>query len=60
MQIPGAQNGACSSLFIKQHFQNVKAKPRISQPENAGNNLGFHCLLLRNALFHKDLITEDY
>ena len=25
-----------------------------------GNNLGFHCLLLRQTLFHKNLTTEDY
>ena len=38
----------------------MKAKPRISQSENTGNNLGFHCLLFRQTLFHKNLTTEDY
>lgn len=31
---------------------------RQSRPENMGNDLGFRCLLLRHALFHKDLARK--
>lgn len=51
---PGRAKWRAPHYLLSSATRRMGKLNRQSLPENIGNNLGFRCLLLRQALFHKE------